>query len=97
MPLVAQSSSTGDVFLWALVLIVFVLILFAAVVLLKRWLKEDDAPSAGTGFTLSELRQLVAEGKMTQEEFDKAKVLVIGSAKAAAAPKPPPANRPNIP
>jgi hypothetical protein len=92
MPLpLAQTSSAGSVFFWALVLIVFILILFVAVVLLKRWLKDDDISSPGPGFTLSDLRQLVAEGKMTQEEFDKAKVAIVGSTKAAAMRNPPPA------
>ena len=92
-----QSSDTGAAFLWTLVLIVFLLILFAAVVLLKRWLKaDDDSGPAGPGFTLSDLRQLVADGKMTQEEFDKAKVAVVGSTKAAAA-KIPPSSPTNLP
>jgi uncharacterized membrane protein len=92
----SQSSGAGDIFGWALVLIVCVLVLFVAVVLLKRWLKKDDITS-GPGFTLSDLRQLVAEGKMTKEEFEKAKLAIVGTAKAKPPANPsvnPPTNRP---
>jgi hypothetical protein len=91
MPLPLSDSDSGSIFLWALVLILCVLALFVAVVFLKRWLKSDDISSPGPGFTLSDLRQLVAEGKMTTEEFEKAKLAILGATKAAPA-KAPPAN-----
>ena len=59
-------SDYVSIFLWALVLIVFLLILFVAVVFLKRWLKSDDFTSRGPGFTLSDLRQLVVLAALLQ-------------------------------
>ena len=38
--------------------------------------------SASGGFTLSDLRRMHKEGRMTDEEFEKAKMLIVGAAKA---------------
>ena len=43
-----------------------------------------DDTSGGDGFTLSDLRRLHKAGQMTDEEFEKAKKILIGSVKAAA-------------
>ena len=50
---------------------------------LKRRLGQDDAP-VSAGFTLSDLRQMHKSGQMTDEEFEKAKAMVVGAAKRAA-------------
>jgi len=43
--------------------------------LARRWSKLSDLPSP-SGFTLYDLRKLMKEGKMTEEEFKKASALV---------------------
>jgi hypothetical protein len=43
-----------------------------------------DDTTTGDGFTLSDLRRLHKEGKMTDGEFESAKAILIGSLKAAS-------------
>jgi hypothetical protein len=84
--LLAQPSSgngIGDALLWGIVLIGTIVALFGIVVLYRKWMNRDDT-TTGPGFTLSDLRRLHKEGKMTTEEFEKAKTILIGSVKAAA-------------
>jgi HJR/Mrr/RecB family endonuclease len=90
-------AADGDVdyvglFKWSFVLIVLVLILWVAVSTLRKRLKEDDV--VGTGFTLSDLRQLHKQGKMSTEEFEKAKAILLASlakdvSPPTTEPKPP--------
>ena len=62
--------------------------LFYAVIRLKKWLKEETG-SAATGLSLSDLRALHKSGKMSDEEFEKAKSLVMISMKASVKSKSP--------
>ena len=73
-------SGTGSALVWTLVLIIAVVLMFGAVAAYRKWMKADDTPS-GPGFTLGDLRKLHKEGKMTTEEFEKAKTILIGTAK----------------
>ena len=45
---------------------------------------ESAALSGGTGFTLSDLRQLHKAGKMTDREFELAKAKILEAAKRAS-------------
>src|SRR5438552_15204378 len=86
--LLAQSEqSTSRVMIWAIVLVLALMLLFGVVVIYRKWMNADDTTS-GPGFTLSDLRKLHKEGKMTTQEYEKAKTILIGSIKAAA-DKPP--------
>lgn len=81
--ILAQSEpATGGALLWSVVLIVAIFLLFGAIVVYRKWMNADDT-TTGEGFTLSDLRKLHKEGKMTTEEFEKAKAILIGSLKAA--------------
>src|SRR5438552_9365120 len=77
----AQPNTMGGVIGWSLVLIVLLIGGTAAVLRLRRWMKEDDAP-AGIGFTLSDLRQLHKQGKMTDAEYEKARGKMVEAGKA---------------
>ena len=77
-------QSTGGALIWSIVLIVALLLLFGGIVLYRKWMNADDT-TTGEGFTLSDLRRLHKEGKMTDGEFESAKAILIGSLKAAAA------------
>jgi hypothetical protein len=68
---------------WALVLVGVVLVGFYLVVQVKRWVTKPDEP-AGPGFTLSDLRALHRSGKMSSEEFEKAKAAIVQAAQRAA-------------
>ena len=78
---------------WSLVLIALLLVGFFAVTWLRQWMKADDAP-ATVGFTLSDLRELHRQGKMSDAEFEKARSLIVGATKAAAGKLPDPLARP---
>jgi uncharacterized membrane protein len=81
-----SSADTTSVILWSGVLIIFLLVGFILVAAVKKRMKAEDAagPGAGTGFTLSDLRQLRREGKISDEEFARAKEKIIGVAKKGA-------------
>jgi hypothetical protein len=82
LPALAQAGS-GSALVWTIVLIFALVLMFGAVAAYRKWMRTDDTPT-GPGFTLSDLRKLHKEGKMTAEEFEKAKAVLIGSAKAGA-------------
>jgi hypothetical protein len=91
----AESSGAVGVIGWSLVLLVLLIGGAAGVMRLRRWMKEDDEPAPGIGFTLSDLRQFHRQGKMTAEEFEKAKAMMLGSAKKMTESMPHPLARPS--
>jgi uncharacterized membrane protein len=82
--LLAQADDSSSPLLWAMVLIVIVLVLFGAVAWARKRLsaKEDFH---GEGFSLSDLRRMHAEGKLSDEEFDRAKGKMVETLHAAQA------------
>lgn len=78
--LLAVEKDTTPVFIWAAILIGALLVMFGLIVYYRKWLNRDESVT-GAGFTLSDLRRLHKEGKMTTEEFEKAKVAIIGAMK----------------
>ena len=74
--LVLAQDSGGSmlrVIAWSLVLICLLMVGFFAISKLRHWMRDDDMPAPGIGFTLSDLRQLHKQGQMTDEEFERAK------------------------
>jgi hypothetical protein len=91
--LLAQPSNVGGVIGWSLVLIVLIVAGAAGVLWLRRWMKEEeDVPTTpgGIGFSLSDLRQLHREGKMTDEEFERARSKMVAAGKSLAEKLPDP-------
>jgi hypothetical protein len=90
-------SSMLRVFGWSLVLIVLLVGGFFAIARLRQWMKEDDSDVGGdvpaTGFTLSDLRQLHKQGKMSDAEFERLKGMILGSARAMTEKMPNPLER----
>ena len=81
------------------ILLVIVLIGAAAVMWTRRRMHGDDGDIAdvpAAGFTLGDLKRLHESGKISSEEFEKARSSVVAATKraaermAAAAKKPPP-------
>ncbi len=83
--LAQEDSSFGSILFWSLLLIILVLGLFAAVVILRKKMSPDE-DFHGAGFTLADLRQMHKAGKMSDEEFQRAKAALLGSL-AKPAPK----------
>jgi hypothetical protein len=73
---------SGGIIWWSLVLIAFLVLGFYAVAKVKQWAKRPDDESA-TGFSLGDLRALHKAGKLSTEEFEKAKALIVEAAKRA--------------
>ena len=69
-----------------MVLAALVVLVVAFQWLRKRTRKTEIAPPGG--FTLGDLRQLVKDGKITPEEFERAKNKVLDATKRAMAVKP---------
>lgn len=78
IPLAAQDIPTGQIILWSAILILTILGLFVLLSVYRKWMTSSESTSGGPGFTLSDLRRLHKEGKMTTEEYEKAKALIIG-------------------
>jgi len=72
----------GVVF-WSLLTIGAIVVAFLAYVRLKQWMKADEDVH-GEGFTLGDLRQLHKQGKMSTEEFERAREKMVASAKQMA-------------
>ncbi len=56
---------------------------FIAVSRARRYFKSDDPPSESMGFSLSDLRDLHAAGRMTDDEFERAKGRIIAASRRA--------------
>jgi uncharacterized membrane protein len=78
-----QADGISRAIVWSLVLIVVVLVLFAAVVMIKRWLRKPEDLMPG-GFTLGDLRDLHRRGEMTDDEFERARAQIVESTRKAA-------------
>jgi hypothetical protein len=77
LPLAQSQRGMGEVLLWLLVLIGLVVVAAMLVLYLRKWYSSPDStPSAG--FTLGDIRQLHRDGQMTDEEFERAKALILG-------------------
>jgi hypothetical protein len=92
-PYPLAESGVGSVIVWSLVLIALLLAGYFAVMTLRSWLKSSDEPGGGIGFTLSDLRQLHRDGKMTDEEFERARARMVDAAREMAAKLPHPLAR----
>jgi hypothetical protein len=79
--LAQETKSTHSILLWSGILIVLMLVLFGAVSLLKKWMRPDDLPDRGVGFTLSDLRELHRQGKISDQEFELTRNNMVAAAK----------------
>ena len=81
-----QGDATRFVVPGAMVLIALVVLILVFQWMRKRSKQQEMGPPAG--FTLGDLRQLVKDGKMTAEEFERAKNKVLDATKRSIAVKP---------
>ena len=78
----AQSRSPLPVIFWSAALMGAIFVLYVLMSWLRRkYLKPEEEQSAG--FTLSDLRRLHKEVKLSTEEFEKAKSAIVEGTKAA--------------
>jgi hypothetical protein len=83
-------SGAASIIFWSAVLIALVVVAFLAYVQFKRWMSDSAPTSSSPGFTLSDLRQMHREGKMTDEEYQQARDKMVSSAKKMADSLPDP-------
>src|ERR1700679_611796 len=81
------SDQIGQIFTVCLYLFVGVIVLMAGAFWLRRWSRSDSGGSS-TGFSPEQLRKLHKEGKMSEEEYKRAKALVTQALKAQFAAPP---------
>jgi hypothetical protein len=74
----AAPSSTAfrEILPWLIALLVLAVIGGIVIMLVRRWVRSSDGPSE-EGFTLHDLRQLHAAGRLSDEEFERAKARLI--------------------
>ena len=68
-----------SILFWSVVIIALLAAAFIGVKALNKWMATDDTSGGATNFSLSDLRQLVKAGKMTPEEFEKAKAILLAT------------------
>ena len=97
---IAQLSDAGEksgrllseIMPWLIVLVGVVLVGGVIIYLVRRSLRSEGSTSEG--FTLQDLRDMHAAGELNDEEFDRAKMQMIGRAKTAPSPSGPNSNLP---
>lgn len=91
MPILGTTSSalTSIVIPLAIVLAIAG-VLLAVLSVVRRRMKVESGHA--TDFTLTELRDLRAQGKLTEEEFERAKSLMVGKVHAKLAKEARPSN-----
>jgi hypothetical protein len=62
---------------WLVLLAVVLLLAVVAVVVVRKWMGREPTAS-GAPFSLAQLRELHKQGQLTQEEFERAKAVIIG-------------------
>lgn len=93
---VAQSSEDasrlqGEMVYWAVVFIGIVLLLWGATAWARRRAARAqwyDAASRGFSFSLHDLRRLHEEGKLTDEEYERARSKITATTRAELHPPP---------
>jgi len=69
-----------SVYVWGAILIGVVLIAFFAYSYFKRWM-NDTGDTENHGFTLSDLRKLRDQGKISAQEFEQTRANMLAAAK----------------
>jgi uncharacterized membrane protein len=88
MIVAAAQNEYGKLFLWSLILVAVVVVGFIAAVWVKRRVQQQDTAQP-IGFSLADLRELHRTGKISDEEFERARGKMAASLKKdAIAPKP---------
>ncbi len=76
-----DSNGTHAVLLWSFALIGLILLAFAGYTLFKKWMSQGEETTRAVGFTLSDLRALRDQGKMSAEEYELARTKMVAAAK----------------
>ena len=83
---------SASILFWMLVLFVLIIGGFMAVVLVKKWAAKDEG--SGENFTLSDLRRLQKTGKISAEEYEKARAAIVAQSQHVKTTSAVPGGRP---
>jgi uncharacterized membrane protein len=86
--MIAAATDYRSIFLWSFVLIVVVVAGFILVAWVKRRLQQPDSAAPALGFSLADLRELHRTGKISDEEYERARGKMAASLKRKEAEKP---------
>ena len=73
-----SSGSVADVWIWVVVLLVVVVLGGVLIIMVRKRAHGDDLDRPALGLSLADLREMKAEGRLSDEEFERAKAMVIG-------------------
>ena len=77
----ANQDNYGQLFVWCLILIAVLVVGFVLVAWVKRRMQHQDIPQS-VGFTLADLRELHRSGKISDQEYEKARGKMAAALKA---------------
>jgi hypothetical protein len=81
----AVLTGTNAIIVWSMILICLIIAGMAITLQVKKKVTETGTTSdGGGGFSLSDLRQMVKDGRLTPEEFEKARAKIVEVAKRAS-------------
>jgi len=80
--MILSQTAMFDSLLWFAGVLVVLLVATVFLLWLRRRLRVNPQPSAGLGLTLSDLRRQLAQGRLTVEEFEALKKVVIRDVQA---------------
>lgn len=97
--LLAQDDVSGitSILFWSGVLLGFLLLGYYGYGKLKRWVNQPDDSASAVGFTLSDLRDLHRQGKISDAEYETARLKMVAAAKRMTESLPPVFSRPTKP
>ncbi|MAJ45998.1 MAG: hypothetical protein CBC35_01705 [Planctomycetes bacterium TMED75] len=81
-----QGGSFAELLPWLLLLVGIVVVGAVAISFVRRWMKDDGRPRQ-IGFTLTDLRQMHADGRLSKEELDKAEQHLIKKVRSTMSPE----------
>jgi hypothetical protein len=84
LTLALQTEQTVSILIWSGVLIVLVLVLFFVVNAIRKAASDQHVHDDSAPFSLDELRQMHRDGRLSDEEFDKARAQVIAIVSGSA-------------
>lgn len=83
-------ASFREILLWVVVIAAAVMVLFGGIMVMKKWVSAPDEHAGDAlPFTLNELRQMHAAGRLSDEEFERAKQQMVSAARRGIDPDAP--------
>jgi len=76
--MIAAANDSKSIFVWSLILVAVVVFGFVLVLWIKRRLRPQEEQPA-IGFSLADLRELHRSGKISDEEFERARGKMVAS------------------